>query len=132
MGKVLIRKVFSDAYFGRISSLQAGQIIHLFCNEEGLNPAIKAPVTILMTTEKGKFQLSLYESFLTQMNWIIAKLSAQLITVDLAVDEFYLGIEHLHHEMKGQDENHGIEYQSYLKIQPCPVCSFLATRIAES
>jgi len=84
----LIKKLFSDVYCGELTAREAGKALHAFCNQEGLNPTIELPVTLLMMTEGGRKRLHEYESFLMKMNWLMAKLSAKIIPIENAVEEF--------------------------------------------
>ena len=89
----MIEKLFSDVYRGELTTRDAGRLLHAFCNLKGWNPAIELPITMLMTTEEGRVRLHEYESFFTQMNWVLAKLSAQMIPIENAIEEFTVYID---------------------------------------
>ncbi len=100
MGIDLIEKLFSDVYQGQLTTREAGRVLHALCNLRGLNPTIESPVTLLMTTEQGRKSLHEYETFFTQMNWLMAKLSAQIIPIEIAIEQFRQSMDDLSRTFK--------------------------------
>ncbi len=118
VGIVLIEKLFSDVYQGELTSRDAGKLLHALCNVRGLNPAIESPITMLMTTEQGRRRLQEYETFLTQMNWLMAKLSAQIIPIENAIEQFTFYMDDLTEEMLSNEA----DLHTFYTGIACPMC----------
>jgi len=83
-----IQAVFEDLYRGETTSYEGQGWIHRFCNQKGLNPAVETPIFVLLMTKEGQEEILRYEEFMKNLNWLMAKLSAQAITVDEATKNF--------------------------------------------
>jgi hypothetical protein len=83
-----IEAIFQDLYVGETTSYEGQNWIHRFCNQKGLNPAVEAPISVLLMTKEGQEEIVRYEEFIKNLNWLMAKLSAQAITVDEATKNF--------------------------------------------
>ncbi len=83
-----IQAVFQDVYVGETTSYEGQGWIHRFCNQKGLNPAVESPISLLLMTKEGQEEIVRYEEFIKNLNWLMAKLSAQVITVDEATKNF--------------------------------------------
>lgn len=122
----MIRQIFLDVYQGKISTREAGGLIHIYCNAQKLNPAIETPITILMTTEAGRDQIQGYESFLMNISWLMAKLSAHAVAIDEALEQFFTSVADLNEKMfkgysfkKSKQEN---DPDNYFREMSCPTC----------
>ena len=89
----MVEKVFRDLFVGEISEIEAVKRLHHVCNAKGLNPSVEFPITMLLLTENGQERLKLYEEFIMESNWLLAKVSAHQITIAGAVATFIKGIE---------------------------------------
>jgi hypothetical protein len=88
VGFSLVQAVFQDVYIGETTSYEGQGWIHRFCNQKGLNPAVKAPISVLLMTQEGQEEINRYEEFIKSVNWLMAKLSARVITVEEATENF--------------------------------------------
>lgn len=95
----LIEKVFSDLVLGEITTMEAGKRLHQVCNQRGLNPAVELPITMLMLTASGQMRLKLYEEFIMQANWLVAKVSAEEMSIASAVTAFVEELEEITKQM---------------------------------
>ena len=95
----MVEKVFQDLRCGEISEIEAGRRLHHVCNERGINPAVELPITMLMLTENGQERLKLYEEFIMEANWLVAKVSAHQITIGAAVSAFVHDLEKITKQM---------------------------------
>lgn len=103
----VIARVFSEVYKGKIFTSEAEQLVHLFCNHKGLNPAFEKPITMLKLSHRGQERLREYEEFIMSANWIIAKLAAKEISVTQALSDFNKNMNKLscyRQEIKISDE----------------------------
>ena len=122
----LIKQVFSDVYNGTLTTNEAGKILHVYCNGKGLNPALEMPVTMLMLSEVGRKKLQSYETFQTHLSWLMAKVSAQAITIDMATSHFWTYINKLDEERLEKNykikEKEEKRLKSYFRMISCPTC----------
>jgi len=91
----LVENVFSELFRGEISAMEAGKRLHHVCNAKGINPAVELPITMLMMTHGGQARLKLYEEFIMQANWLVAKVSAHEISIASAVAAFVDELEEI-------------------------------------
>ena len=84
----MVENVFRELFHGEISTMEAGKKLHQVCNEKGINPAVELPITMLMLTRAGQTKLKLYEEFIMQANWLVAKVSAHEVSIAGAVETF--------------------------------------------
>ena len=89
----MVEQVFQDLFDGEIRATEAVTRLHHVCNQIGINPAVELPITMLMLTKGGQNRLKLYEEFIMQANWLVAKVSAREISISRAVDTFVIELE---------------------------------------
>ena len=89
----MVERVFQDLFDGEIREGEAVTKLHKMCNQIGVNPAVESPITMLMVTKCGQKRLKLYEEFIMQANWLVAKVSAREIPIARAVDTFVIELE---------------------------------------
>lgn len=92
MSKIKIQALFDNVYNGKIPTMEAGYWIYRYCFEKGLNPTADIPLAKLVLTEEGRIQLGKYEEFIMNLNWLIAKLAARVISTEKAIDQFFDGV----------------------------------------
>lgn len=102
MCKIAIQALFDEVYSGEILTIEAGHQIHRYCLEMGLNPTSEIPLAILVMTKEGRSRLGKYEEFIMNLNWLIAKLAAKLISTEKAIEQFFDGIISLKMESNHQ------------------------------
>lgn len=104
MSKIKIQALFDDVYSGEIPTTEAGYWMYRYCSEKGLNPTAEIPLAMLVMTKEGRWQLGKYEEFIMNLNWLIAKLAARVISTEKAIDQFFDGIILLKTGLGGMDE----------------------------
>lgn len=121
----MIKQLFADVYCGILTTRQAKRVVHAFCNARGLNPAIREPLTLLMDSEQGREKLKQYETFLTTVGWLMAKLAVQMVAIEGAVDQFMERLSIL--EMAAANGDCLVELNEvtkYVESFICPICGW--------
>ncbi len=79
-----------------------------------------------MISEQGRRQLQDYETFLMNVNWLMAKLAAQTVSLELAIEEFMTCIADLNEEMfvgRTKEEMKQVnDLDNYFREICCPTC----------
>ena len=90
-----LKQLFSSIQTGLLSTLEAHKYLHALCTEMRLNPTLEEPVTLLMMTQPGQNKLERYENFITNTNWLFAKVAAEHISIEEAIMETQRAMEKL-------------------------------------
>lgn len=77
--------VFERVFNGIIDTREGQKSIHRFCTSEGLNPVSEEPISALMATSRGQGLIRHYETFMNQINWLLAQVAAKEVEPEVAV-----------------------------------------------
>lgn len=116
VGLNAVQTVFREVFIGKLQAWEASILLHQFCNQKKMNPAVEKPITMLMLTETGRRQLEFYEDFIMRLNWLVAKLAVQAMDIEEALEEFQMELE------VGQDVGLIPDLEEINNGKSCPIC----------